>query len=217
MFNLLLKTKPYVHQFLISNFGDPVDLSADPRLYSLFRRCLRKPCARRQSTYSQLKLLKYNVDTMIIIPEDDFYRHGWEMNKADTISFGREVENRAKFMMRNIVSMYTAYMSTRDAILRFQEKFGYNDDTWSYDAIKQDFFRNGIHVHHDLQHEVVLKIEEIFLDNLSDLGTICPQYIINYDKRKQNARPAVGISETDRHSTPQHRKHKRRSSNCAEC
>lgn len=214
MFNLLLKTKPYVHQFLISNFGDPVDLSADPRLYSLFRRCLRKPCARRQSTYSQLKLLKYNVDTMIIIPEDDFYRHGWEMSKEDTIAFGREVENRAKFVMRSIVSMYTAYMSTKDAILRFQERFGYTDDTWSFDSIKQDFFRNGVSIHHDLQNEVVEKIETIFLDNLSDLGTICPQYITNYDKHKQNARSAVGISKVNRHSASKPIKHKRRNSLC---
>lgn len=187
MFTLLLWTKPYVHHFLISNFGDPVDLSADARLYNLFRRCLRKPCRRRQSAYAQPKLIKYNQETKIIIPSDDFYRHGWEMNKADTVAFGREVENRAKFVMRSYVSMYSAYMSQKEAILRFQDKFGFTDDIWTYEAIKQDFFRNGVHVHHDLHNEIVEKIETIFLDNLSELGTICPLYIANHDKRKQNA------------------------------
>ena len=154
-------------------------------------------------------MVKYTTETTILIQSDDFYRHGWELSKADTIAFGRIVESRAKFIMRNIVSMYTAYMSTKKAIFRFQEKFGYTENIWPYDSIKQDFFRNGAPLHHDLNNEIVEKIENIFLDNLSNLGTICPQYILNYDNHNKKHKSAIRFPEIIRYSPSKRRINKR--------
>lgn len=185
MFTLLLPTKPYVHQFLVNNFGDPVDFSSDTRLNNLLRRCLRKPSMRRNKKYAQLKLVKYSSLTRIIITQDDFYRHGWELTRTDSIYFNRELENRAKFFMRNMVSLYSSFMSLKDAVLLFQSNFGYNEDTWSYDSIRKDFDRHGTIPATSFSSQLIEKTESIFLDNLSELGTICPKFIKDYEKRRQ--------------------------------
>jgi len=187
MFTLQLQTKPYVHQFLTSNFGDPANFSNDPRLQSLFRRCLKKPSKRCQGKYSQLSLLRYSEHSRIIISEDDFYRFGWEMTRTDTIYFGRELENRAKFLMRNIVSVYMAFMSQKEAILLFQENFGYSEEIWSYDSIKKDFFRNGPQQKVNFMSEITKKTNHIILGNLSDLGTISRKLLKDHERNQQTA------------------------------
>lgn len=185
MFTLLLPTKPYVHQFLTQNYGNPADISADPRLQNYLRRCLRKPSRRRHANYSMLKLAKYSCESRILISSDDFYRYGWELTRTDSISFNRELENRAKFFMRNMVSLYVSFMNLKDAILLFQENFNYPEDTWSYDSIRKDFDRHGSFPATSFAAHLIEKTESIFLGNLSDLGTICPQFKKNYEKRKQ--------------------------------
>ena len=188
MFTLLLPTKPYVHQFLSQNYGNPADISADLRLQNLLRRYLRKPSRRRHVPYAKLKLSKYSCESRIVITSDDFYRYGWELTRKDSIAFNRELENRAKFFMRNMVSLYSSFMNLKDAILLFQENFNYPEDTWSYDSIRKDFDRHaGIPVT-SFASQIIEKTESIFLGNLSELGTISPQLKKAYEKRKKNCR-----------------------------
>lgn len=190
MFTLLLQTKPYVHHYLVSNFGNPANLTSDPRLHNLFRRCLRKPAARFTKQYKPLRLVKYTAQSKIIISEDDFYRYGWEMSKVNTIYFGRELENRAKFLMRSIVSVYMAFMSQKNAILLFQEKFGYTDDVWSFDSIRKDYSRNGPMQKVDFRAEITEKTERIILENLSELGTISQKLLKDHVGNKKAKRSA---------------------------
>lgn len=185
MFTLQLQTKPYVNHFLVSNFGNPANLSSDKQLYNLFRRCLKKPSGRFNSKYQNLSLLRYSTQSQIIISEDDFYRYGWEMTKTDTVYFGRELENRVKFLMRNIVSMYSAFMPQKNAILLFQENFGYTEEIWSYDSIKKDYFRNGPAQHLNFLKEITKKTEHIILGNLSALGTISHKLVKDYERNQQ--------------------------------
>lgn len=187
MFTLQLQTKPYVNHFLTSNFGSPANLSTDKQLYSLFRRCLKKPSGRCKAKYHQLSLIRYSSQSQILITEDDFYRYGWEMTKTDTVYFGRELENRVKFLMRNIVSMYMTFMPQKNAILLFQENFGYTEEIWNYDSIKKDYFRNGPQQKVDFLKEITKKTEHIILGNLSDLGTISHKLVKDYERNQQTA------------------------------
>lgn len=109
------------------------------------------------------------------------------MTKTDTVYFGRELENRVKFLMRNIVSMYMAFMPQKNAIMLFQENFGYTEEIWSYDSIKKDYFRNGPHQRVDFLKEITIKTEHIILGNLSDLGTISHKLVKDYERNKQTA------------------------------
>ncbi len=47
--------------------------------------------------------------------------------------------------MRSIVGMYhgVGFLYTI-SIRRFQERFGFLEDDWSFEAIKKDFYRNGM-------------------------------------------------------------------------
>ena len=185
MFTLLLQTKPYVHHFLVSNFGDPANLSTDPRLQNLLRRCLKKPSGRNKKKLKPLRLVKYTAQSRIVISQDDFYRYGWEMTKSDTILFGRELENRAKFLMRSMVSLYMVFMSQKDAILLFKDHFGYSDEVWSFDSIKKDYARNGPLQKVDFMAEITEKTEKIILGNLSELGTISQKLLKDHARNKK--------------------------------
>lgn len=185
MFTLLLQTKPYVHHFLTSNFGEPANLSTDPRLNALFRRCLKKPSGRNKKKLKPLRLVKYTCQSRIIISADDFYRYGWELTKTDTILFGRELENRAKFLMRSMVSLYMVFMSQKEAILLFKERFGYTDEVWSFESIRKDYSRNGPDEKVDFMAEITEKTEKIFLGNLSELGTVSQKFIKDHERHKQ--------------------------------
>lgn len=187
MFTLQLQTKPYVHHFLSSNFGNPADLSTDKQLHTLFRRCLKKPSTRFHSKYHELSMTRYSQQSQIIITEDDFYRYGWEMTKTDTVLFGRELENRVKFMMRNIISMYMTFMPQKNAILMFQENFGYQEEVWSFESIKKDYFRNAPEHKVSFLEEITRKSEHIILANLSDLGTISRKLLKDHERNQQTA------------------------------
>ncbi len=86
-----------------------------------------------------------------------------------------------------MVSMYLTFMTQKNAILQFQESFGYNEEIWSYDSIKKDFFRNGPNHRINLMEEITIKSEHIILGNLSDLGTISHKLVKNHDRNKQKA------------------------------
>ncbi len=179
-FTIELPAKPYVKQFLELNYGSPVDLKQDRVLYLNFRRCLKKPNKRYDYKRKNIPSL-YSEIARIVISEDDFYRYGWELTRTDIISLGKEFEERAKFFMRNILSLYMNLMSKKDSIYKFQSRFGFSEEIWSYESIKKDFDRNGPKVRADINSILANKFEKIFLENLSDLGTISQTLILSHD------------------------------------
>jgi hypothetical protein len=174
-FSVQIIAKPYVKRFIENTCGNPADLSKFPDLKDLFRRYLKKPNTRFDKTYDN-ELRGYTQTIDIVISEDDFYRCGWEVSRTDMIDFGREVERKAKFLMRNYVSLYFASrVPIKTAINRFQDMFGFTEEDWSYEAIKKDFYRNGHHndiVRTDeikklTRSNILSIIDKIFLENLS--------------------------------------------------
>lgn len=127
------------------------------------------------------------MQSQIIITEDDFYRYGWEMTRTDTVLSGRELENRVKFLMRNIVSMNMTYMPQKNAILLFQENLGYQEEVWSFESIKKDYFRNAPENKVSFLEEITKKSERIILANLSDLGTMSRKLIKDHERNQQTA------------------------------
>ncbi|MFZ4401473.1 MAG: hypothetical protein ACOYO1_15665 [Bacteroidales bacterium] len=183
-YTVTLPVKPYVKRFLEINYGDPVDLTTDKKLYNYFRRCLIKPC----NTYDKTRCIKYSMfyteNVNIIISEDDFYRFGWELSKTDIVGFGREIESNAKFFMKNIVSFYSSHMELSKAIKLFQFKFGFTEDIWQYDSIVKDFQRNGLKLKIEFSTEITEKIEKIILLNLSEKRTVSTKMVNEYANNK---------------------------------
>jgi len=80
-----------------------------------------------------------------------------------------------------------AFMSQKEAILLFQENFGYSEEIWSYDSIKKDFFRNGPQQKVNFMSEITKKTNHIILGNLSDLGTISRKLLKDHERNQQTA------------------------------
>ena len=176
-----VQVKPYVRRFLELNYGTPVLIAKDPAAHRFLQELLRKPDTNRDKQYPE-QICTYTDLAEIVISEHDFYRYGWELTKTDTVAFGRYFEDRAKTLMRNIVGVkVSAGLPLKTAIVNFQERYGFDEDTWSYETIKKDFNRNGFLERIDFETEIFQKIERIVLRNLYGLGTISKSMITTYE------------------------------------
>jgi hypothetical protein len=77
-------------------------------------------------------------------------------------------------------------MNERDAILAFQNNFGFTEDIWPFDSIKKTYHRTTaksekISYTKDLSN----KLENLILGNLSRLGTVSPKAIQHYENLKK--------------------------------
>ncbi len=163
MFTVTIPAKPYVRHFLVIKYGDPINLSTDRYMNNFFRRMLKKPCARHDKYYQDL--LKhpgtyYSCKIEIVISESDFYRYGWELTKTDIIAFNGEIEYRVKSVMRDVVEIYENVMNQKEAILQFQEEFGYDEEIWPYESIKKDYYRSIVPHRPTLKNEIRNEIKK---------------------------------------------------------
>jgi hypothetical protein len=186
-FTVQLPCKPYVKHFLTINFGSPAELASDHNLLISFRKKLRKSNTRFDSKIAELPNNYYSALADICISQDDFYRYGWELSKTDIIAFGKEVEAQAKFFMRNVVFFYESLMPQKNAILKFQERFGFTEDIWSYESIKKDYYRNQAGERFNLVAEISKTFEKKIMVRLSDLGTISPKMMLQYENCSHSA------------------------------
>lgn len=180
-FTVSIPVKPYVKRYLEINYGSPVSFITDPRANEMFKRMLHKPCAHYERKYPN-ELVSHTGKVEVLITERDFYRYGWELTKTDVVAFGKHFENRAKNFMRSVVGVYHSLgLPINISILRFQQQFQFEEEFWSYESIKKDFYRNGLKERMDFDNEIFNKIEKIIMRNLSDLGTITTKAIKTYE------------------------------------
>ncbi|MBV5313673.1 MAG: hypothetical protein JZU47_10280 [Prolixibacteraceae bacterium] len=171
-FIVSIPVKPYVKRFLSINFGDPADFTTDPDTNRFFLNLLKKPNTSRDKQYPE-QICTYTETAEVFISQHDFYRYGWELTRTDIVAFGKRFEDRAKCLMRSFVGVYVAMgMPPFISIARFQEKFQFDENSWQYETIKKDFYRNGMKEPLDFNGEIFNKIEKIVLHNLYELGTI---------------------------------------------
>jgi len=183
-FTISVPVKPYVKRFLEINYGSPVDFSKDPKALKTFRNLLRKPSTRFDTKYPDSRI--YNKpEVEIYISEDDFYRYGWELTKTNITAFGKYFEENVKFFMRTVVGVYTGIgLPLKDSILKFQEKYGFDEDTWNYDSIKKDYYRKGHKFKINYNEIIIQKIDQLFLVNLSLKGTLSQKAKKHYENNK---------------------------------
>ena len=183
-----LPCKPYVKQFLLSNFNSPdevwteiVDLSADKDLQDDFLIRLSKP-GRYESKYKNI--FRYSTSVPIEIRKDDFYRYGWSISNTEAVRFGIKVERRIKqilFLYLDTNVSMGVPLST--AIRNFQEKFQFTEDAWQYDSIRREYNRHGYK--NTIQNTTIFDfINQIVLGKLSEFGTISQKGYLAYESNK---------------------------------
>ncbi len=182
-FNLTVPVKPYVKRFLENNYGNPVDFRNHPRENEMFKRMLKKPCYDKEHMYKQ-ELFRQSHSVEIEISDRDFYRHGWELSKTDIVSFGKHFEKQAKWLMRTVVSTYVGYgMAIEKSITKFQERFKMEEEFWSFDSIKKDYYRLRDNNDIDLNEYAYLHIEKLIRINMNNAGVISDLGAIAFEKK----------------------------------
>lgn len=172
-----VKVKPYVKQYLVNNCGNPVDLTFLPRFNSLLKQNLMKPMFKGES----LPMRQDECYVRIQLSKDTFYRYGWELTKSSQQHFNARIEEELKSLARNYIAMRSGWgFSVASSIRKFQDVFNFPEEVWSYDAIKKDLDRNS-EAKKDSSVENFLrsmdkKIHNIFLENMSETGTISKRY-----------------------------------------
>lgn len=171
-FTIEIPCKKYVKAYLETNCGTPVNLKHLPDLSEDLRLCLiRKP-----RHLESKKVADYDDKVDVMIPEDWFYRYGWEMNKENVLDFNRKVEQKVKFLMRQYIALnYTLGISVSDCIRGFQEEYGISELHWPYQSIRKDFYRNGVKRVKEIK-QITTELNKIFLENLSQHGTISRKF-----------------------------------------
>ena len=158
-----LPCKPYVKQFLLYNFNAPddtwteiVNLSPDKELQNDFLSRLAKP-----GRYEN--------------------RYGRAMSNTEVVAFGSKVERRIKQMLFLYLDTHVSIgIPLSTAIRNFQNSFGFDDDTWSYETIRREYNRHGYRK--TVENTTILDfINRIILGKLSEFGTISQQGKMTYE------------------------------------
>lgn len=182
MFFLELPVKPYVKQYIILNYGNPANFSTNKFIHERFRKCLSNPSRRFNKRVEKSPICRHTETIKIILSQDEFYRYGWELSPTDIISFGKLMEHQAKFLMHNMVSFYMALMNERDAILTFQNNFGFTEEIWPFDSLKKNYSRSVKHTaKFSYTKDLTAKLESLLLTNLSNVGNLLPAAILHYE------------------------------------
>ena len=143
-----LPCKPYVKQFLLYNFNAPgrhLDRNSQsvPGQGATERLPSRLAKTRRYENRYR-NLARYTANVAVEIRRDDFYRYGWAMSNTEVVAFGSKVERRIKQMLFLYLDTHVSIgIPLSTAIRNFQNSFGFDDDTWSYETIRREYNRHG--------------------------------------------------------------------------
>jgi len=180
-FRVTIPVKAYIKRFIELNYGDPADFTDDPETNKYFLNLLKKPNTYFEKKYPD-EICTYTQEVEVLISGHVFYKYGWELTKTDIVAFGRYFEVRVKFFMRTFIGMYHGVgLPFKNSITKFQERFGFDEDSWAYQSIKKDFYRRGESHIIDFDNEIFQKIEKINLRNMYSLGTISKKALQHYD------------------------------------
>lgn len=146
-FVVWLPCKPYVKQFLLHEYNDPdddwpeiVNLASDRDLRDDFISRLEK-VGRYDNKYKNL--YRYSAQVPVEIKKDDFYRYGWTLANTEVVRFGVRIERRIKQILFLYLDTSVGMgVPLSEAIRRFQNQYGFTEDSWSYDTIRREYNRH---------------------------------------------------------------------------
>jgi hypothetical protein len=109
----------------------------------------------------------------IIIPNDWFFRYGWELDHDSFITLNLLLEKRVKFIMRQYIALNNSLgVSVSDCIKQFQITYGFPEHIWNYEAIKKDFDRHGRKTDFKVIKEFKKEIQINLLKDLAEAGIV---------------------------------------------
>lgn len=138
MFTVTVPVKPFVKHYLISRYGNPVNLPRKTMIRNIFLATLFK----KHPDYYQIKIRRQKCHVDIKLSREEFSVHGSEVNPAlgHHISsiFEEKIKMEMYFEVRSLV--LNQNMSVKDAILQWSKSHGYTEETFSFEAIRCAYY-----------------------------------------------------------------------------
>lgn len=141
MTTIEVPVKPYIKEYLESNFGNPVNFSGVRGINDFFVLLLERQTHRRDK---QTTLSNYKCSVTIVITRDVFYRYGWDLSATAIVSFNALFEYIIKMRSRDIIRTKhrDAKIKIAPAIRQVQCELQFPEESFSFDAIKKDLQRH---------------------------------------------------------------------------
>lgn len=186
LFLVQFYVKPYVWKYLNDNFGiyslqhpHLVDLRPDPSLYRRLIEGLYQSSGKVMATPTCMQRTEM---VEVKVSFDTWQRYGWTLTEEADRQLNIMLEQRCKIMMLTYVSMlYGLYGNLARSIQEFYERFGYNDDIWSVEAIRKTWQREKILPKVSFLNEIKQQFSSFFLEKMSKDGTITKQGLNAYE------------------------------------
>lgn len=180
--SIKLPVKSYVKHFIEDNFSLPVRFYQDKFLMASIKNLLRKkPVSFNLDTFN-VDVYSHNITFFINMT--DFNRYGCYLDEAGILYINRYFENKIKTLMRSWCASQHAYgLPATICVREFQERFGFTEDIWKAESIYKDCQRNNV-FNHDINHQLVNKIHDIILSEMSKNRTITNLALKLYENDK---------------------------------
>ncbi len=136
--------KRYSAHFLKISYpsdNDVIDISDDKFLYPQLVARIGRPNFKNKTKLSALYCVKIKLN----ISTRCFYRKGWQLSNENMVSFNKLIEAQCKHFMYLYVSTMVAkeQITAKQAIINFQDEFGFTEEIWAYDSIWQEYNRKN--------------------------------------------------------------------------
>jgi len=138
MIKVEIAVKPIVKIYLENKFkSSEIPLKCDTPIGKYFYSLLKDAC----TLYG--KKQKYKQSCVFLIQERVIFRKGSIIDDNGVIQFNTFIEDLAKeaFFDEIEKNLEGGILEIREAIYKAQEKFNFDEQTYSYAAIKQAFYR----------------------------------------------------------------------------
>lgn len=137
--SITIPVKPYVKQWFSSKFGNPPRFPKGSGDHEFLVSLLSKT-----GDAHPLCTKQHPCELTIYISWHAFEHSGHVISQQNISRFRKHYETRIKFEMYLFISTREAFgVKLKDAIFDFQNCYGYTEDTWNYEAIKKDYYRNA--------------------------------------------------------------------------
>lgn len=174
---ITIPVKPYVKQWIMANFGNPPNFRKNKADHDFLLSVLSK-----DPENGTINNNMFSEQLIVFISMHDFERFGSSLSTKSINEFGKYYEKKAKAAMYITVATAEALgAKLKDAIFYFQERYGFTEDTWSYESIKKDFSRNAHREKIDLE-PIISALERIAIINHHKLGMLTDSFYEEYNR-----------------------------------
>ena len=185
---------PYVCRYLIDNFGvqdaaipNLVDIRRDQGIMAFLSAMLTKP-PHRYDKRNESRRNNRSERVAILISADRFLRSGWALSPTAESKLAHMLELRCQGMLITFLHMhYCITGCLADSIRAFYRRFRQTEETWPYDSIRKIWNRRyGIKEKNNMKKQLfraqINEIEGLFMEQMSQNGTITQKGIMEYEK-----------------------------------